>query len=336
MTALDSVKSLVSVKSLGRSFLVEKKFLRKPRLFHAVSDVSFDIGVGEIVGVVGESGCGKSTLARLIMRLLKPSSGQVFFENTDIAGVSRKDLQKIRRRFQMVFQDPYSSIDPRQTMKQALLEPFQVQGISLSPQQSRDVIEELLDMVSINPSLADTYTHQLSGGQKQRIGIARALALKPSFIVLDEPTASLDVSVQAQIVQLLLQLRKQLNLTYMFISHDLALVRYLCDRILVMYLGRVVEIMQKDAEPAHPYTQALLDSSFEPNPSQRRNIVRIRGEIPSGYNLPKGCAFFNRCPRAQPICELQRPELEGLDAKHAVACHFPLQSHTREETSHVL
>lgn len=330
------MSALVSVKSLSRAFLVEKRFLRKPRLFHAVSDVSFDIGTGEIVGVVGESGCGKSTLARLIMRLLKPSSGHVFFENADIAKSSRKELQKTRRRFQMVFQDPYSSIDPRQTMKQALLEPFQVQGISLSPQQSRETIEELLNMVSINPSLADTYAHQLSGGQKQRIGIARALALKPSFIVLDEPTASLDVSVQAQIVQLLLQLRKQLNLTYMFISHDLALVRYLCDRILVMYLGRVVEVMQKDAEPAHPYTQALLDSSFEPDPSLRRKIVRIRGEIPSGYDLPKGCAFFNRCARAQPTCEVQRPELEGVGVKHTVACHFPLLPHIQEESLNAL
>lgn len=311
-------------------------FLRKPRLFHAVSDVSFDIDAGEILGVVGESGCGKSTLARLILRLLNPSAGQIFFDGTDIAPMARKDLREMRRRFQMVFQDPYSSIDPRQTMKDALLEPFQVQGIRLGVRKAKDTVDELLDMVAINPVMADTYAHQLSGGQKQRIGIARALALKPLFIVLDEPTSSLDVSVQAQIIQLLQRLRKQLNLTYMFISHDLALVRYLCDRILVMYLGRVVEVMPKDARPAHPYTQALLDSSFEPDPGQRHEIVRIRGEIPSGYDLPKGCAFFNRCPHARPICETQRPNLEEFGVRHVVACHFPNQPRAEEPFSHGL
>jgi len=321
---------LVSVKSLSRSFSSGRRLLQKPRLFHAVSEVSFDIAVGEILGVVGESGCGKSTLARLIMRLLKPSAGQILFEETDIALMTRRDLRKLRRRFQMVFQDPYSSIDPRQTMRQALLEPFQVQGIRLSAKQADDTVAELLEMVTIDPVLADTYAHQLSGGQKQRIGIARALALKPVFIALDEPTSSLDVSVQAQIIALLQRLRKQLNLTYMFISHDLALVRYLCDRILVMYLGRVVEMMPKDASPVHPYTQALLDSSFEPDPGERHEIIRIRGEIPSGYDLPKGCAFFNRCPHAQPVCAAQRPALAEFGPRHVAACHFPNQPRTEE------
>ncbi len=326
------MSALLSTRSLGRTFSSGRSLFGKPHLFHAVSDVSFDIAAGEILGVVGESGCGKSTLARLIMRLLKPSSGQILFEGTDIALMRRRDLRKMRRRFQMVFQDPYSSIDPRQTMREALLEPFQVQGIQLSSKQARETVDELLEMVTINPALADTYAHQLSGGQKQRVGIARALALKPVFIALDEPTSSLDVSVQAQIIQLLQRLRTQLNLTYMFISHDLALVRYLCDRILVMYLGRVVEVMPQHAPPAHPYTQALLDSSFAPDPGQRRKIVRIRGEIPSGFDLPKGCAFFNRCPHAQPICAAQRPALATVGTRHVVACHFSDQSQIEESS----
>jgi len=317
------MSALLSVRSLSRTFSSGRSLFGKPHLFHAVSDVSFDIAPGEILGVVGESGCGKSTLARLILRLLKPSSGQILFEGSDIALMRRRDLRKLRRRFQMVFQDPYSSIDPRQTMREALLEPFQVQGIHLSAKQARATVAELLEMVTINPDLADTYAHQLSGGQKQRIGIARALALRPVFIALDEPTSSLDVSIQAQIIQLLQRLRTQLNLTYMFISHDMALVRYLCDRILVMYLGRVVEVMPQHARPAHPYTQALLDSSFAPDPGQRRKIVRIRGEIPSGFDLPKGCAFFNRCPHAQPVCAASPPDLATFGDRHVVACHFP-------------
>jgi len=324
------MSALVSVKSLGRTFSSGRSLFGKPHLFHAVSDVSFDIAPGEILGVVGESGCGKSTLARLILRLLKPSGGQILFEGTDIALMQRRDLQKMRRRFQMVFQDPYSSIDPRQTMRDALLEPFQIQGIHLGAKQARTTVAELLEMVTINPDLANTYAHQLSGGQKQRIGIARALALKPVFIVLDEPTSSLDVSVQAQIIQLLQRLRTQLNLTYMFISHDMALVRYLCDRILVMYLGRVVEVMPQHAAPAHPYTQALLDSSFAPDPGRRREIVRIHGEIPSGFDLPKGCAFVSRCPHAQPICAAERPELRAFSTRHVVACHFPDHPRTEE------
>lgn len=324
------MSALLSARSLSRTFSSGRALFGKPHLFHAVSDVSFDIAPGEILGVVGESGCGKSTLARLILRLLKPSSGQILFEGTDIALMRRRDLRKLRRRFQMVFQDPYSSIDPRQTMREALLEPFQVQGIHLGAKQARATVDELLEMVSINPDLAGTYAHQLSGGQKQRIGIARALALKPVFIVLDEPTSSLDVSVQAQIIQLLQRLRTQLNLTYMFISHDMALVRYLCDRILVMYLGRVVEVMPRHARPAHPYTQALLDSSFAPDPGQRRKIVRIRGEIPSGFDLPKGCAFFNRCPHAQPVCAARSPDLATFGERHVVACHFPDHPWTEE------
>lgn len=323
MTDIPSPETILSVSDLTKTFRSGGGLFRRPRLFQAVNGVSFDIAAGETVGVVGESGCGKSTLARLVLRLMTPSSGAICFEGQDIATLPERRLRSLRRRIQMVFQDPYSSIDPRQTIAGALLEPFRIQGVPLSREEQADTVTRLLEMVSLNPALADSHPHQLSGGQKQRVGVARALALHPSLLVLDEPTASLDVSVQAQVIQLLQRLRTEQRLTYLFISHDLALVRYFCDRIMVMYLGRVVEVMPKGAEPAHPYTRALLDSSFEPDPTARRTIVRISGEIPSGYDLPKGCAFAARCPKVQDICRSTRPELGTLSDRHQAACHFP-------------
>ena len=314
---------ILSVTDLCKTFRSGGGLWRKPRQFHAVSGVSFDVHAGETVGVVGESGSGKSTLARVVLRLMDPSSGSIWFEGEDIAALPEKTLRPLRRRFQMVFQDPYSSINPRLTIREALLEPFRVQGLPLTAAQEQDTVDRLMSMVSLNPVLAESHPHHLSGGQKQRVGIARALALQPSLLVLDEPTASLDVSVQAQVIQLLQALRAQQTLTYLFISHDLALVRYFCDRIMVMYLGRVVEVMPKGAAPAHPYTRALLDSSFEPDPTQRRTIVRITGEIPSGYDLPPGCAFQARCPKAQELCRRVRPDLGAVGTRHQAACHFP-------------
>jgi oligopeptide/dipeptide ABC transporter ATP-binding protein len=226
---------------------------------------------------------------------------------------------------QMVFQDPYSSIDPRYTVREALLEPFRVQRMRLDSAAARRRVAVLLEMVGLGADMAQSYPHQLSGGQKQRVGIARALALQPSFLVLDEPTASLDVSIQAQIIGLLEGLRAELGLTYLFISHDLGLVSYLCDRILVMYLGRIVEIMPRGVRtPRHPYSRALLDSTFEPDPDRRRTITRLSGEVPSPFDLPPGCAFALRCPRASDRCRQELPALAENGGGSAVACHHPL------------
>ncbi len=313
------MSEILSVQNLSRQF-VTKHMWRKDDVFSAVRDVSFKVERGEIVGVVGESGCGKSTLARLVLRLLAPSSGSVHFEGRDVASFPKRELRRLRQKFQMVFQDPYSSIDPRFKIREALLEPFVVQGVALERKDDR--VADLLDMVGLDPSLGRRYPHQMSGGQKQRIGIARALALNPSLIVLDEPTASLDVSVQAQIINLLDRLRRELSLTYIFISHDLSLVRYFCDRTIVMYAGRIVEVLPKQATPTHPYTRMLMDSVFEPDPRSRRMISRLEGEAPSGYALPKGCPFLARCGQATVACETHEPILAQMPVSgHTVACH---------------
>ena len=327
---------LLSIRSLSRVFSSGGGLFAKKRRFRAVTDVSFDLERGEILGVVGESGCGKSTLARLVSRLIEPSAGEILFDGQDIRPLKGRALSRLRRRFQMVFQDPYSSIDPRQSIRDALLEPFDVQGIRMSRAERDAKVSELLAMVSLPSHLAESYQHQLSGGQKQRVGIARALALNPSLVVLDEPTASLDVSIQAQVINLLQDLRDRLDLTYVFISHDLALVQYFCDRILVMYLGRIVEVLPRGATPTHPYTVALLDSAFVPDPHNRRDIPRIRGEIPSGYDEPRGCAFASRCPLVEYRCLSQLPHLNSLSGTHAVACHVKGLAPTILETENAV
>lgn len=339
---------LVSLTALNRTFVGGKRLLGKPRTMNAVSDVSLQIERGSVTGVVGESGCGKSTLARLALRLIEPTSGSAVFDGVDIRTLSPKAMRRMRRRMQMVFQDPYSAIDPRYRLHDALIEPFRLQGIRLSKIAAQAKVEELLSMVGLSQELARSYPHQLSGGQKQRAGIARALALQPDFLVLDEPTASLDVSIQAQIISLLERLKDELGLTYLFISHDLGLVRYFSDKIVVMYLGRVVELLpEPTAQPRHPYTKALLDSTFEPDPKLRRLVAPSVGEIPSAFDLPPGCAYASRCPFVQELCRVKRPEIEprvnlsshrsdgsGIGANtsnenlythdHLVACHFPL------------
>ena len=319
------MNALVEVQNLGRHFASRRGLFGAQQMLRAVSDVSFEIPRGEVLGVVGESGCGKSTLARLILRLIDPSEGKVLFEGVDMTELAPRDLRALRRRMQMVFQDPYSSIDPRYRVRDTLLEPFRVQRMRLSATAARDKVAELLDMVGLSVEMASSYPHQLSGGQKQRVGIARALALNPSFLVLDEPTASLDVSIQAQIIGLLERLRDELDLTYLFISHDLGLVSYLCDRIIVMYLGRIVETMPRSAITAHhPYTRALLDSNFEPDPTRRRTIARLTGEIPNAFDLPPGCAFVSRCDRATEHCRQVPPTLNDMADGHRVACFHPI------------
>ncbi|WP_200224123.1 ABC transporter ATP-binding protein [Rhodoferax fermentans] len=314
---------LLEVRGLTRTFTSRNGLFGRKRVMTAVADVSLDVPRGQVTGVVGESGCGKSTLARLVLRLLEADQGQVLFEGVDLASLSASAMRRLRRRLQFVFQDPYSSIDPRYTIRAALLEPSQVQGEHLHAAAATDRINSLMAMVGLNPSLAQSYPHQLSGGQKQRIGIARALALQPSFLVLDEPTASLDVSIQAQIIALLEKLQQELGLTYLFISHDLGLVRYFCDRIVVMYLGRIVEVLPSaDTPPRHPYTIALMESTFEPDPAKRRVITRLNGELPDAFNPPPGCAYAARCAHASDRCRSERPALVLRDG-HELACHHP-------------
>ncbi|WP_413867563.1 ABC transporter ATP-binding protein [Albidovulum sp.] len=311
---------LIRVDGLSKRFQSGGGLFVRPRAMMAVRDVSLTIRRGEALGVVGESGCGKSTLARLVLRLIEPSAGTVTFDGTELTALPPAALRRMRRRMAMVFQDPYSSLDPRYTLARVLEEPFRVQREPLHA----GAIAELLASVGLPEGLAGSHPHQLSGGQRQRVGIARALALRPDFVVLDEPTASLDVSIQAQIVALLADLRDRMGLTYLFISHDLGLVRYFCDRIVVMYLGAVVEILPDPrAAPRHPYTEALMRSGFAPDPARRRDLAPLQGEIPSPFALPAGCAFASRCRRASDRCRAERPALSD-DSAQPVACFHPL------------
>jgi oligopeptide/dipeptide ABC transporter ATP-binding protein len=313
---------LVSLNGLTRDFVVGSGFLKPRRVMRAVDDVSLEFPRGSVTGVVGESGCGKSTLGRLVLRLLTATSGSVTYDGADIGGLTPTALRAMRRNMQMVFQDPYSAIDPRYTIGRAVMEPYQVQRVAVSDPKAR--LAELMEMVGLNPSLASSFPHQLSGGQKQRVGIARALALNPAFLVLDEPTASLDVSIQAQIIGLLEGLQRDFGLTYLFISHDLSLVRYICDNVVVMYLGRVVEVLPQARDtPRHPYSRALMNSHFEPDPTRRKTVQMLKGEIPSPFNLPPGCAFAARCPAATPLCQTDRPTLVTGTGGHQIACHHP-------------
>lgn len=321
------MENLIEINDLSVSFDVRAGLLlRKIGTIKAVNEASFSIGKGEILGVVGESGCGKSTLARLVLRLIEPDSGSIIFNGNDILQMPRKKLQQERRHMQMVFQDPYSALDPRYTIFRSLSEPFKIQNVAFTEGEKHKKINDLLRLVGLNPEHGFAYPHELSGGQKQRVDIARVLALTPQFIILDEPTAALDVSVQAQIIKLLEDLRERLNLTFLFISHDLSLVSYFCDRVIVMYLGRIVEIVSARSigkKPNHPYTQALIESIFQPDPSQKSSTI-LEGEVPSPFDLPLGCVFSSRCKYVQPLCREQRPVLHETDEGGQVACHFPL------------
>ena len=319
---------LIQIRNLSKHFPVTAGLLHRTiGTIKAVNDVTLDIERGEILGVVGESGCGKSTLARLIMRLIEPTSGQILYDDKDICRLEKLQLRQLRRKMQMVFQDPYSALDPRYSIIRSLSEIFKIQKIEISRDKLQDRIAELLETVGLKPEHNNAYPHQLSGGQKQRVVIARALALTPEFVILDEPTAALDVSVQAQVILLLQKLREKFNLTYLFISHDLALVDYFCNRVVVMYLGSVVEILpanQVSVAPRHPYTKALSDSVFVADPAARKESVPIEGEVPSPFNLPPGCVFEARCPYAQEVCRKDRPALREIAEDEFVACHFPL------------
>ena len=301
-------------------------FRRATRHVKAIDGASFHIDRGETLGLVGESGCGKSTIGRCLLRLYRPTSGKIRFKDRELTELEGRELRAIRRYIQLVFQDPFASLDPRMTAAQIILEPLVVQGIGSAEDRSRRFLE-LMEMVELRPSLGSRYPHEFSGGQRQRIGIARALSVTPEFLVCDEPVSALDVSIQAQIISLLTRLRKELGLTYLFIAHDLAVVRNISDRVAVMYLGKIVEITSSDklyANPLHPYTVSLISAVPIPDPvadRQRERIV-LKGDVPSPMNSPSGCPFHTRCPRAIDRCGFEVPALAEKDDDHMVACHL--------------
>jgi len=292
----------------------------------AVTNVNLDIVGGETLGLVGESGSGKSTLGRLILRLIEPTSGKVFFERRDLSTISRAELRRLRRDMQLVFQDPYASLNPRMRVRSIIGEGIEIHRLARG-KEKLDRIAELLRMVGMSPDAMTRYPHEFSGGQRQRIGIARALAVKPRFLVLDEPVSALDVSIQAQIINLLQDLQEQLKLTYMFIAHDLRVVEHISNRVAIMYLGKIVELAGRDeifANPRHPYTRALLSAIPSVKAASKPERVKLPGEVPSPVNPPSGCAFHPRCPYAKDICRSIEPPLESGTGGHAVACHvFP-------------
>ncbi len=292
----------------------------------AVDGVDFHVFRGETLGLVGESGCGKSTTGRAILQLNRPTEGHIFFGDVDLTTMKGDDLRKQRRRMQMIFQDPYASLNPRMTVGAIVGEPLEVHGIG-SKQENRERVQELLRIVGLNPYFVNRYPHEFSGGQRQRIGVARALAVNPEFIVLDEPISALDVSIQAQVINLLEDLQSEFGLTYLFIAHDLSVVRHISDRIAVMYLGKIVELTDRNelyANPMHPYTVALLSAVPIPDPvieEQRRRII-LEGDVPSPANPPKGCNFSTRCPRVMDICREKDPEFKDHGSGHFVACYL--------------
>ncbi len=313
---------LLEIKNLVKRFPIKGGFFgRTVGKVHAVNDVSLGVKPGETVGLVGESGCGKTTLARLVMQLIRPDSGEVLFDGQSLNEMNERQLRPLRKQFQMIFQDPYSSLNPRMTVGQILTEPLVVHKIGNSQSRRRQVAETL-EKVGQSREAYGKYPHEFSGGQRQRVGIARALMLLPRLIVADEPVSALDVSIQAQIINLLEQLQKDMQLTYLFIAHDLKVVRHISRRIVVMYLGHIMEEIQSDqlAKARHPYTHALLSAVPVPDPEARREKIVLRGDIPSPITPPPGCVFHTRCPYAQQICKEKVPMLEALNPEHRVAC----------------
>jgi oligopeptide transport system ATP-binding protein len=316
------VDHLVKYFPIKRGLIIQKQI----GAVHAVDDISFDVKRGETLGLVGESGCGKSTTGRTILQLYRPTSGSVVFDGVDLVQTKGEELRHMRRKMQMIFQDPYASLNPRMTVGEIVGEPLIIHKIS-SQKEMEEQVSNLLELVGLNPSFAARYPHEFSGGQRQRIGVARALALQPALIVCDEPISALDVSIQAQVVNLLEDLQAQFNLTYLFIAHDLSMVRHISKRVAVMYLGVLVEMTSRDnlyGEPLHPYTQALLSAVPIPDPvadAQRQRTILV-GDVPNPVNPPSGCRFRTRCPIAVALCAESRPEFRELRPDHFVACHL--------------
>jgi oligopeptide transport system ATP-binding protein len=320
-------ETLLHVDDLKMHFPIYRGvFQRQVGAVRAVDGVSFDVKRGETLGLVGESGCGKSTTGRTILQLYKPTSGSVTFDGTDLVTLKGEQMRQMRRKMQMIFQDPYASLNPRMTVAQLVGEPLMVHSVATGAEIAERVAH-LLELVNLNPAFATRYPHEFSGGQRQRIGVARALALQPSFIICDEPISALDVSIQAQVVNLLEELQEQFHLTYLFIAHDLSMVKHISDRVAVMYLGVIVELATRDelyAKPLHPYTQALLSAVPIPDPvaDAKRKRTILQGDVPSPANPPSGCRFRTRCPIAEAVCAESRPEFREIKPGHFVACFF--------------
>ena len=321
---------IVRVRNLVKHFPVTQGivFQRQVGAVHAVDDVSFDLHEGETLGLVGETGCGKSTTARLVTRLLDPTSGTIEYRGRDIASIPRRELKPLRREMQMIFQDPYSSLNPRKTVGTIVGEPFRIHGLDEGREWRKRRVQELMERVGLNPEHYNRFPHEFSGGQRQRIGVARALALEPKVVIADEPVSALDVSIQAQILNLLRDLQSDFGLTIVFIAHDLSVVRHMCDRVAVMYLGKIVELADNDSlynHPRHPYTGALLSAVPVPQPGGRHRRQVLGGDVPSPTNPPAACRFHTRCWKCQEVCTVEEPPLEAKAGGGEAACHFPLR-----------
>src|SRR5438270_5801654 len=333
--------SLVQVNMLKMYFPITQGIIIQRRVgdIKAVDGLNFSVKRGETLGLVGESGCGKSTTGRAILPLYRPTEGHVLFEDKDLTVIKGEELRRMRRRMQMIFQDPYASLNPRMTVGGIVGEPLEVHNIAKGKEQ-KERVQELLKIVGLNPYFVNRYPHEFSGGQRQRIGVARALAVNPDFIVWDEPISALDVSIQAQVLNLLEELQGQFNLTYLFIAHDLSVVRHISDRVAVMYVGKIVELTTRDLlyeRPLHPYTKALLSAVPIPDPAieRKRQRIILTGDVPSPVNPPTGCRFHPRCPFAQELCREKEPELLEVEPNHFAACHFWDEILARGQTSAV-
>lgn len=320
-------KVFLEVQHLKKYFTGSNKLFMKGKeqpVVKAVDDVSFTIRQGETFGIVGESGCGKSTLGRTVIRLLEPTEGKVFYKGMDLQSLNREEMRLMRKELQIIFQDPYSSLNPRMTVKDLIKAPLDIFSTESEEEKTNHVLN-IMKKVGLDEENLNKYPHEFSGGQRQRIGIARALILNPKFIFCDEPVSALDVSIRAQVLNLMKDIQKEFDLTYMFISHDLSVVHFLCDRIAVMYLGRVVEIASKEDlydHPKHPYTQALLSAILVPDTDVKTNRIILEGDVPSPYNPPSGCNFHTRCRYAADICKSEVPEMKRIGKDHFAACHF--------------